>query len=287
MGELSTYYMEKAIERRRMDLAHLLLNYGASPSLECSTQLLEHVGPDLKTLFRNPSSKSEAFYPFLVRALESSGPLQELDDAHAIYKSLVRILQRAPFESKWRYMNYSKSNSDACICSKVVRRLLEAGLFRDLKVPARYWTIDLNDETPLTLAIYTRHVYAIRLLLGNSYNVDEIHRSEPFSCMEAKGTPLTYAVWLGFPEAVDILLEAGADVTKKGAQGQTATEMAKKRVSFPIAKKYRGCAKDAFLKNCKNNAGTRRRIFRMVCANLKTKHGMEYEDLINPFQRHV
>lgn len=141
-----------------------------------------------------------------------------------------------------------------------------------------------DDETPLALAIYTHHVYAIRLLLENGYNVDEIHRSESFSCMEAKGILLTYALWLRFPEAVTILLEAGADVTKKGTQRQTATEMARKCVSSPIATKYRGCAKDASLKNCKNDAGSRSQIFRMVCANLKTKHGMEYEDLINPFQ---
>lgn len=43
-------------------------------------------------------------------------------------------------------MNYNKSNSDDYICNKVVRLLLEAGLFRDSKLPACYWTLHLTIE---------------------------------------------------------------------------------------------------------------------------------------------
>ena len=58
--------------------------------------------------------------------------------------------------------------------------------------------------------------------------MDEIHPGEPSHCVECKGTPLKYAVWLGIVEAVATLLAAGADVIKMGAQGQTAAVFAGK-----------------------------------------------------------
>lgn len=221
-----------------------------------------------------------------MRALGSSGPLQEIDDEHAIFGRLVLIFQRALLQSKKQHVNSSKPSSDDCTCSKVVRLLLEAGLFRDSKLPARYWSFpDCVKQSPLTLAIHMRNVYAIRLLLKNGYDVDEVHHSTPFFCAEARGTPLTYAVWLGYTEAVTILLEAGADVTKMGAQGQTAPEMAKKCVSLPNAERYMGCAKDIGLEDWENDACSRHRIFTIVCADLKERHGMEYEDLIAAVHR--
>lgn len=240
MGDLSTYYLEKATKRGRghMDMAHLLLSHGAFLSLETSTTLLEYTKPELKTLLRDPS-KLEIFFRFLMRALDSSGPLQEIDDQHAIFGRLVPIFQRALLQSKRQHVDYDTPSSDDCTCNKVVRLLLEAGLFRDLKLPARYWSFhDCVKQSPLTLAIYVRNVYAIGLLLKNGYDVDGVHASKSkfFSCEEARGTPLTYAVWLGYTEAVTILLEAGADVTKMGALGQTAAEMAKICFLLPCAK---------------------------------------------------
>lgn len=77
-------------------------------------------------------------------------------------------------------------------------------------------TNDNIDESPLTLAVYVRNVYAVKLLLKNGYDVNELHhysRSiEDCSCMEHKGTPLTHAIWLDITEVVTVLLEAGADV---------------------------------------------------------------------------
>ena len=122
-----------------MNIAHLLLKHGASLSLETSTRLLEHMKPDLKTLLRD-SSKSKDLYHFLARALETSGPLQKLDDEHAIFESLVRIFQLALLQSDTQRIDYSKSSSDDNICNKVLRLLLEAGLFRNSKLPARYWS---------------------------------------------------------------------------------------------------------------------------------------------------
>ena len=126
-----------------------------------------------------------------------------------------------------------------------------------------------------------RNVYAVKLLLKYGYDTDKVHLDG--RCIEAKGTPLSYAVWLGFTEAVTILLEAGADVTKMGIVGQTAPEMAKKCLSFPTAKG--NSAKSMSLEDSKGDAGSRHRILRMVCADLKTNHGMEYEDLINSIQK--
>ena len=285
MGDLSTYYLQKATERGRMDVAYLLSNYGAHLSLETSNQLLKHARRELKTLLRDPR-KSEVFYHFLARTLALAGPLQELQSEHTLFESLIRIFGGALLRSTMQQNSYSTSSSDDNVCNKVVRLLLEAGLYRDSKLPASYWPIhliqdvDYKDESPLTLAIYVRNLFAIRLLLKNGYDVNELHVGGASRCMEHKGTPLTYAVWLGFTEVVTILLEAGADVTIKGAQGQTAPEMAKKCVSLPIAKRSTACAKHTGLEDRESDAGSRYQILTMVCANLKKEHGIEYEDIV-------
>ena len=244
---------------------HLLLNYRASLSLETSTQLQELIISNLKTVFDDPS-KSEAFCHSLKQALESCGPLQGLDAEHAIFESLVRMFQKALLQSNMQHIKYSKSSSDDCICNKIVRLLLEADLFRDSKLPARYWSFHLSlnnghqsEESPLTLAIRVGNIYTMRLLIENSYDVDDVHQSP--GCMENKGTPLTYAVWLGYTEAVTILLEAGAHITKMGI----APEMAENCLSFPTAKNPLGRAKHTGLEDCKDDTGARHQIFGMVC----------------------
>ena len=287
LGELSTYYFEQACKRGRLNMALLLLSYGASLSLETSTRLLEHMKPDfLKTLFLD-LSKSEVFCPFLERALDFLGPLQEFSDEDAIFESLVRIYQTALIQSKMQHDTYRTTGSDDYIPNRVVKLLLEAGLFRDSRLPVRYWSFDLsfltNDnifESPLTLAIYARNTYAIRLLFKNGYNVDEVHHyfDGRCNCMEHKGTPLTYAIWLGFTEAVTILLEAGADVTKMGPQLQTAAEMAKLCLSTAMIK---GRAKKTGLEDRDDDMGSRHRIFDMVCANIQSKHGKDYAHMID------
>lgn len=146
-------------------------------------------------------------------------------------------------------------------------------------------TNDNIDESPLTLAVYVRNVYAVKLLLKNGYDVNELHhysRSiENGSCMENKGTPLTHAIWLDITEVVTVLLEAGADVIKWGPQGQTALGMAKGCVSPSIAKGLPGRAKDSGLEDCEGEIGSRDRIFTMVCADLKIKQGKGNEDDID------
>ena len=254
------------------DIIQLLLKQGAFLSLETSTRLLEHMKSHFKTFLRDPS-KSEAFYHYLAQALDSCGPLQELDDEHALFESLVFIFQIALLLPNEEEIS-STTNSDDFICNKVVRLLLEAGLFRDSKLPARYWSFhgllhdgDMN-ESPLTLAIYLRNLYAIKLLLESGYNVDEVHRADNYSdsCKEYSGTPLTYAIWLGFIEAVTVLLAAGADVTKMGAQSQTAAVVA------------RICVEDTASARCEDGTASRRQILTMVCTDLEKRHGMQYED---------
>lgn len=270
LGDLSTYYFEKATKRGRLDTAFLWLDYGACLSLETSTRLLEHTKTNMKTQLLD-SSKSESFCHILERALKLFGPLQELDDEHAIFESLIRIFQTALLQSKSQRIRYSRSSSDDDIPNKFVRLLLEAGLFRDWKLPARFWSYNLRiltneniDKSPLTLAGYVRNVYAIKLLLRNGYDVNEFHhysRSiEDWCCMENKGTPLTYAIWLGLTEVVTVLLEAGADVIKWGPQGQTALRMAKRCVSPSIAKGLLGRARIAVWKT-EDEIGSRDRIF--------------------------
>ncbi len=180
MGDLAPYYLGKATERKRLDMVYLLFSYGASLSLETSTQLLEHARPDLKTLLLDPR-KSEAFCYLLRQTLESCGPLQEINHEHAIFESLIRIFQTALLQSKTQFTCSSKSSTDSSTSNVIIRLLLEAGLFRDSKLPARYWSFSLSlltndtiDESPLTLAIYTRNAYAIRLLLKCGYDVDEL-----------------------------------------------------------------------------------------------------------------
>ena len=295
LGELSTYYFEQAYKRGRLNMAFLLLSYGASLSLETSTRLLEHMKPDfLKTLFVD-LSKSEAFCHFLERALDFLGPLQELSDEDAVFESLVRIYQTALIQSKLQHDTYRKSGSDDYIPNRVVKLLLEAGLFRDSRLPVRYWSFDLsfltNDnifESPLTLAIYARNTYAIRLLFKNGYNVDEVrhHFNGRCNCMEHKGTPLTYAIWLGCDEAVAVLLEAGADIMKMGPQTQTAAEMAQLCLSTPmIIRDSKGCAKKNDFENRHDDMGTRHRIFDMVCANLQSKYGKDYTHMIDEIHK--
>ena len=294
MGDLSTYYLEKATERKRLDMAYLLFNYGASLSLETSTHLLELARADLKKLLLDPR-KSEAFCHLLRRTLESCGPLQEISNEHAIFESLIRIFQTALLQSKTQYVCSSKSSFDSSTSNVIIRLLLEAGLFRDSKLPARYWsfnllllTNDTIDESPLTLAIYARNAYAIGLLLKFGYDVDEsiscVNDANKCDCMEHKGTPLMYAIWLRFTEAVAILLEAGADVTKMGARGQTAPELAKVCLSAPIAQESIVCTKDTCLGDCVDNTGSRHRIFTMICANVKTSRGKTYEEFIDTFK---
>lgn len=287
LGDLSTYYFEKAIERGRLTMAHLLLKYGASLSLETSTRLLEHMKHDLKTPLLD-SIVSEAFCHSLERALRPFGPLQELDGEHPIFESLVRIFQRALLESESQFINYSESSDEDYPPNRVVRLLLEAGLFRDSKLPASYWSLNLRfltsdnvHESPLTLAIFVRNVYAVRLLIKYGYDINEAYYyldSEDCYCMENKGTPVTYAVWLGFTEVVSVLLEEGADVTKRGLQGQTALEMAEICVSIPSARGTIGYAKSTDLEDFADDTRSRERIFAMVCADLKTKRGTKYED---------
>lgn len=285
MGDLSTYYFEKAIGRGRTDVAYLLLKYSASSSLETSTRLLEHVRRDLKR-FLWDSRKSEAFCDILVRTLRLAGPLQELDDEHTIFESLIRIFGDALLHSATQHINYGTSRSDDSTCNRVVRLLLEAGLYRDSKLPAIYWSIhlvqiaDYKNESPLTLAIYVHNLFAIRLLLNNGYDVNEVHIDGTSDCMERKGTPLIYAIWLGLTEAVALLLEAGAEVTNMGPGGQTAPEMAEKCVSLPISQ-----MSTIGLEDRENIVGSRHQIFTMVCVNLEMKHGKKYEDFIEAQRR--
>ena len=294
LGELSTYYFEQAYKRRRLNMAFLLLSYEASLSLEMLTRLLGYMKPDFPTLLLDPS-KSEAFYHFLERALDFLSPLQELSDDDAIFESLVRIYQTVLLQPKPQHDTYRKSSSDDYVPNKVVKILLEAGLFRDSRLPVRYWLFDLrsltdakNFESPLTLAIYARNTYAIKLLLKNGYDVDEIrHHFDGYcNCMEHKGTPLTYAIWLGCGEAVAVLLEAGADVMKMGPQSQTAAEMAQLCLStLMIIRDLKGCPQRKDLENRHDDMGSRRRIFDMVCANLHSTYGKDYAFMIDEMHR--
>ena len=245
----------------------------------------------------------------MAQALESCGPLQELDDEHAIFESLVLIFQQVLLLSSEEQTSIA-SNSDDGICDRIVRLLLEAGLFCDSKLPARYWSFhdllynsywsfhdllynsywsfhdplynsDMN-HSPLTLAIHVRNVYAIKLLVGNGYDVDEVHHGDDIhNCKESRGTPLTYAIWLGFIEIVTVLLAAGADVTKMGAQGQTAAVFAGICVSLPVFTKYVGFVKDTGSDRCEDGTASRRQIFAMVCHNLETRHGIQYQKFVD------
>ena len=290
MGDFPVYYMGMATTRGRMDVFRLMLKCCASSSLETSARLLVHLNRELRRILPDPS-KSETLYHCLVQVLESCGPLQEVNDEHAIFESLVLIFRQVLLLSS-RGQTSIVSNSDDGICNKIVRLLLEAGLFRDSKLPARYWSIHghLRDnkrrESPLTLAIYVRNVYAIKLLLESGYNVDEVHHGDDtHNCKEYRGTPLTYAIWLGFIEIVTVLLAAGADVTKMGAQGQTATEMSKKCLLLPIPRAYKDFAEDIDFKDRKDEQCVRRLIFNMVCADLEAKHGMQYDQFIDTIYR--
>ena len=291
MGDISTYYLEIATRRGRMNVAQLLWRYGASLSPEISVRLLEYMRPDLTSLIRDPS-KSETFCQFLAQVLESCGPLPELTDEHAIFKSLVLIFQNVLLLSSEEQTSIA-SNSDDGICNKIVRLLLEAGLFRDSKLPAHYWSFHghlggKRRESPLTLAIYVRNVYAIKLLLESGYNVDEVHYGDrTHNCKECRGTPLTYAIWLGFIEIVTVLLAAGAHVTKMGAQGQTAIEMSKACLSLPSPRDHKDIIEDIDSKDRKDEQYVRHLIFNVVCADLETKHGMQYNEFIDTMYRHL
>lgn len=46
-----------------------------------------------------------------------------------------------------------------------------------------------------------------------------------------------------------------------------------------------GHIKDVCLKDYEDDTSPRHRIFSMVCANLKTTHGMEYAELIDTVER--
>ena len=267
------------------DIVQLLLRHGAS-SPETSTRVLEHMGPHLKTFLRDPN-KSEPFCHFLAQVLESCGPLQEFDDKHSLFESLVLIFQTAlllPDEEQ----TSSTPNREDCIGNKVIRLLLQAGLFRDSKLPARYWSFhDLQrnshmTNSPLTLAIYVRNVYAIKLLLESGYKVDEVHHSDStHNCMKTRGTPLTYAVWLGFIEIVTVLLAAGADVTKFGPEGQTAAVFAGKYISLPVSTRDIGFVEDTGSNRCEDGTAPRHQIFAIVCADLETRHRMKYEEFVD------
>ena len=290
LGNLSTYYFEKSIERGCLNMTYLLLKYGASLSLESSMRILDRMKPSTpKAIFLRPSL-SEAFCHLLERALNSIGPLQKLDDKHAVFEILVRIYQVVLLESKFQRISDSKMIGDDYIPNKVVRILLDAGLFHGSRLPTRYWAFDLRfptydniDESPLTLAIY-----AIKLLLKNGYNVNEVHQhpNGHCNCMEHEGTPLTYAIWLGCDEAVAVLLEAGADIMKMGPQIQTAAEMAQLCLSTPmIIRDSKGCAKKNDFENRHGDMGTRHRIFDMVCANLQSTYGKYYAHMIDEIHK--
>ena len=74
IGDFSTYYLDLAAKRGRVDVARVLLNHGACLSLESSIQLLRHMKPGLKTFLRDPN-KSETFYYLLILTLALYSPL--------------------------------------------------------------------------------------------------------------------------------------------------------------------------------------------------------------------
>ena len=211
------------------------------------------------------------------------------------FENLIRIDQIAFLQTEWQHNTYRDSGSDDYIPNKVVKILLEARLFRNSKLPVHYWSFDLRsltdsniDESPLTVAIYAGNIYVIKLLLENSYDVNEhdvtaiYHIHDDCSYMEHKGTPLTYAIWLGCTEVVTVLVEeAGADVTKSGPHVQTAAETSKLCLSSLSIKECVSCAKITGLDGCDDGMDSRHRIFTMVCANLMLRHGKDYERVVD------
>ena len=267
------------------DIIQLFLRYSGSSSPDTSTRLLQYMEARLPIFIRD-QNKSETFCHFLAQILESCGPLQEIDDRHPLFESLVHIFQTALFVSN-EEQSSSISNSEDCICNRVLWLLLKAGLFRDSKLPARYWSFydtlrrSNMSDSPMTLAIYMCNVYTIKLLLENGSDVDETHPDRPSRYVECRCTPLTYAILLGFIDAVTVLLAAGADVTKMGAHGQTAAVFAGICVSLPVSTIHMGFVQDTGSDRCEDGTASRRQIFAMVCADLETRHGMKYEKFVN------
>ena len=217
LGAHAPYFVEQALKHNNTDVALLFLKFGTvlSPdtAIPIVSVILEKLGHSQAT--RSAGRVSE----FLEVILKMLDPLPELQHDHQMLEILDRFFVSSLYSTN-PSVQHSESGDRDPGDDRVSRMLIEAGLYHSLRSSEHYWNEEATPtHTPLMLAIALKRTSIIRLLLEHGYDANELLPPGAPDYTECFTPPLSYAIWLGLPDIVKVLLQAGADVTKKGRSG--------------------------------------------------------------------
>ena len=216
-------FVEQALRRNNNDVALLLLKHGTVVTPDTASSFLNII---LANLGHFQATKSAGCLSELLEILlKVVGPLPDLEHDHYLFELLGTI-----FVSTLYWTDPNDSNSEPGdrdpYDNRISQVLLEAGLYHGIRLPKQYWNRQASPfHTPLMLAIALKRTRIVRLLLENGYDPNELLPPGATTYIEILAPPLSYAIWLGLPDIVEILLQAGADVTKRGRCGRPPWRM--------------------------------------------------------------
>ena len=280
----ATYLLERALQRQNLGTATLLLNHGASLPLDVGAQFLRKLLSSITEFKRSKIMIDlEGFHLFLGPFLEAVGDLRELPSNHSVLKELDRIFLATVASTDLNAFHKIFVERHPCL-DKIARLLIESGLFHRLRQPIDYWhQSETPLHSPLMVAMASNNVHVVDLLLKNGYEVDELLPPDAPDWTECNTPPMMYAINLGSLEIVKLLLEAGADVTKQPRMGhpawmESASLIERQRHSRSKTTDQLGVSNQDICESVDEQ------IFKMICANLKLKHCIDYEQIKVEYQ---
>ena len=204
LGAHAPFLVKQALKRDNIDVALLLLKFGPALSPDGAIPIVSVI---LEKLGHYRATRSaDRLCEILEVILNMVDPLPELQHGHQMLKILGGI-----FVSTLSWTNPSLQNSESGDRDpgddRVSQILLEAGLYHRLRSPKHYWNSEVTpSHIPLMLAIALKKTGIVQLLLGNGYDANELLPPGAPFYIECFTPPLSYAIWLGLPDIVKILL---------------------------------------------------------------------------------